>query len=177
MRSSLGYKIAIALAALGIAAAVLAFVQLNSKIKSMPRFVMPSTAAIDLPAGSSTLYLETRSVVDGTSYVVSDSLEYKCAVEPHDGVTISAASSNVSYSFGSYDGRSAFTIEATRAGKYTLTCETGAEGQHFVLASGGGVGSSIVIALLGMLAVGAATVLAIVTFVRRRRARASSPTR
>lgn len=135
---------------------------------------MPGTTTIDLESGSSTLYLETRSVVDGTAYEVPGPFEYKCAIEPRDAATISGASSNVSYSIGSHDGRSAFTIEATRAGTYTLTCDGGADGPRFVLARGGGIGSSIVMALLGFLAVAAGTVLAIVTFVRRRRARAAS---
>jgi hypothetical protein len=95
-------------------------------------------------------------------------------IAPQDGATITAASTNVSYSIGSCSGHSAFTVDATRAGTYTLTCESGAAGQHFVLARGSGIGSSIVIGVLGLLAVGAATALAIVTFVRRRRARAAS---
>lgn len=170
MRSTLGYKIAILLAVLGIAVAAYGFVQLNSKLKSMQRFVMPGTTTLELAAGSTTLWLESRSVVDGTAYESSGSLDYRCAIEPHESATIHATSSNVSYSIGSYNGHSAFDLEITTAGSYKLTCETSGD-SRFVIALGDGIGTSIVFGVLGFLVAGAAAVLAIVTFVRRRRNR------
>lgn len=170
MRSTLGYKIAILLAVVGIAVAVYGFVQLSSKLEGMQRFVMPGTATLELPAGETTLWLESRSVVDGTAYETSGSLDYRCAIEPHESAKINAASSNVSYSIGSYNGHSAFDLEIATAGSYKLTCESSGD-SRFVIALGGGVGTSIVIGVLGFVAAGAAAVLALVTFVRRRRNR------
>jgi hypothetical protein len=142
--------------------------RLPSKVEDMQRVVMPGRAEIVLPEGRSTLYAESRSVVDGKTYQAAEGFSLRCGVGSADGkqVRIESSSSTVSYSFGDHAGQNAMDVHAGAAGTYVLECE--APGQ-FVMAIGGGIGTSIAIAgVSGVVAAVGALVL-LVAWIKRRR--------
>ena len=156
------YLVAAGLIVSAVTLAVVAFTQFLSNVENMQRVVMPGTAQITLPMGASTLYLESESVVKGTSYVARD-VQPQCTMP---GVTLAANTANVEYSVGDFSGRSAFDVMVPQAGSYTLTCEAA---QPFVIAVGRGLGAWIVIAAVGLLPFAGGVIVILVVFFKRRR--------
>jgi hypothetical protein len=152
----------------GVVLAIATFVTLSSRIADMQRVVMPGRAEIVLPAGRSTLYAESQSIVDGKVYQVGENFSLRCGIGSADGTQarLESSSSTVSYSLGDYAGQNAMDVHAGAAGTYVLECE--APGT-FVMAIGGGIGTSIVLAVVGGLAAAAGALMTLVVWIKRRR--------
>jgi hypothetical protein len=144
-----------------------------STIEGMQRVVMPGKAKITLSVGTSTLYAEQRSIVDGKSYEVPGAFRYRCGLEETQRkFTFEQATGKITYSIGDYAGQNAWDIDVPDAGDYLLVCESE---QPFVMAVGRGVGSAIVVAVIGLVPflLGLAVVIYIFAL-RRKRLRAAA---
>lgn len=153
---------------------------------SMQRVVVPGAdeLALDEP-GRYTIYHESRSVMDGRVYDVADvsglTVELVSA-ETGESVPLDAPGANTTYELRGRSGRAVLTFEVGRPGAYRLSAgyPTGG-GPETVLAVGKGFGTRIAMTIAGAIAVAIGSVLlagaiAVVTFVRRRRAAQAIPT-
>ena len=157
-----------------IAAAGVGVMTLASRVREMPRVVVPGEAKVHLEAGSYTLFGESGTEIDGVVYTVQGSLSFRCAMATAGGapVPIRSASSKVQYSWGSREGRSIFEVDIPSTGDYVLTCGFDQPDQHVVFAFGQGIGAAIVgIVVPGSILGPLAIVSFLLIFVRRRRAR------
>ncbi|HLL22086.1 MAG TPA: hypothetical protein VK427_08140 [Kofleriaceae bacterium] len=154
--------------------AIVAFGSMLNTIEGMRRVVVPGRMTITLPAGTSTLYAEQRSVVGGKHYKVEGDFKYRCGIdEPARPVTLQAATAEVTYSIGDYTGRNAWDVEVREAGDYTLVCESD---RPFVMAVGRGVGSAIVVAIVGIVPFTIGLGVILLVFFRRRKQRRATTT-
>ena len=166
------YLVGAGLMVSAVAMAGIAFSSMLNRVEGMQRAVMPGTAQLTVPAGTSTLYAESESIVGGTAYKAEGPVQYRCGFEEKDRVTIQQATGQVTYTVGDFAGRNAFDIEAAEAGTYTLRCES-ENGKPFVLAMGRGVGSAIVVGVVALVPflLGLALVIAIYAMRRSQRRR------
>jgi hypothetical protein len=152
---------------------------------SMQRVVVPGSAEIALEEpGRHTIYHESRSVVDGRVYDVADvsglTVELVSA-ETGESVPLDVPGANTTYELRGRSGRGVLTFEVDRPGAYRLSAEYPAGGgPETVLAVGRGLGTRIAMTVVGAIALGLgsfllAVAIAVVTFVRRRRAAHAIP--
>ena len=166
------YLVGAGLMVSAVAMAIVAFGSMMDTIEGMPRVVVPGRVTITLPAGTSTLYAEQRSVVDGKTYEVGDKFRYRCGLdEKTRKFTFVAATGKITYSIGDYAGHNAWDIDVPEAGDYTLVCESDVP---FVMAIGQGVGSAIVVAVMGLVPFIIGLTVVIIVFVKRRKQRAAT---
>jgi hypothetical protein len=143
--------------------------------------IVPGEASVNVEEpGDFVIFYESRSVVDGRTFstgplpgmtlrLVSDSTG-----EP---VEFTEPSTTVSYDVGGRSGESIAAFAVDEPGDYTLTAvyPDGQEGSEVVLAIGSGstgaVGLALGLAGVGIILVIAGIILAVRTYVRRRRAR------
>lgn len=175
-----GYVFAGVVLVLGaIGAAAILYLGLSGL--SMQRVVVPGSAelALDEP-GRYTIYHESRSVMDGRVYDVADvsglTVELVSA-ETGESVPLDAPGANTTYELRGRSGRAVLTFDVGRPGAYRLSADYPAgDGPETVLAVGRGIGTRIAMTIAGAIAVGVgsfllAAVIAVITFVRRRRGR------
>lgn len=167
------YIVGIGLIVSAVTMAVVAFGSMRSTVAGMRRVVVPGRATITLPAGTSTLYAERRSVVDGKTYELDGEPRARCSFEAaKHQLELRAAVAEVSYSIGGYTGRNAWDVDVPEPGDYTLVCEA----EHpFVIAIGRGVGSAIVVAVVGIVPLLLGLTCVLIVFFKRRRQRAATP--
>lgn len=119
---------------------------------SLVRLVMPGERFIDLPSpGKYTIFNEYRSVVKGVVYSSSeDSISgMRCEmtdIVTNEKVPLKASSANMTYSFGSKEGRSVYDFDAGKGGTFRMNCSyqgPGREGVRTVIAIGRGFGGAI----------------------------------
>lgn len=148
MTSMAWYLVAAGLFVSGVGIAAIGASQWFSTLEGMQRIAMPGKAEIILPAGPTTLYGETQSVVEGKMFAASRELSFQCQVIGPGGapVTLVAPTARVSYSAAGYTGQNAFDLHAETAGTHTLECEAS---EPFVAAIGHGMGSWLVVGLVG----------------------------
>src|SRR5689334_7369489 len=143
-------------------------------VERMPRVVVPGSGEVTLAAGDYTAFGESESHVGDTVYRAS-SLQVRCALRAVGGpeqVALTTPSGKVSYGFAGFQGRSMFALTIPRAGTYQLLCE--GDGGPATVAFGQGIGTSIVLALLGGFGgIGGAIATLLVVRRKRRRARAA----
>ena len=173
MKSWLGYFFG---GALLVIAAAVAWVGVSSgiaTIKGMQRVAMPGTADITLPAGRSTLYVETHSRI-GDTEIDSGSGDFRlhCSAA---GLQLEKPTSKVSYAMGGYQGHNAFDVVVNTGGHFTLACSSDGD-RKFAIAIGTGVGAWIVVTVVAIIPALAGIALLIVTILRRRRARRATVT-
>src|SRR5215468_934511 len=101
-----GYIAGIVLCVAGAALGVTAGFRLYHQFVDMQRVVIPGKSTVHLPAGESTIYAESRSVIDGMTYV-STSGTLRCAARTADGtqIPIESASGSATYAVGRYAGQ------------------------------------------------------------------------
>lgn len=152
---------------IGIVVAVVSILRMVDDIEAMPRLVIPGERDVELEAGEYIVYGETKSVVDGRGISVT-SFQATCRLTGPDGadVAMETRSSTSSYALGSYKGESMFEVDVPAAGTYHLACD----GDTGVIALGGGIGKTILIAL-GAGFVGIGLGIAVFFLVRGRRKR------
>jgi hypothetical protein len=175
-----GYVFAAAVLAAGVVGfALVLFLGLSGL--SMQRVVVPGSAELTMEeAGRYTIYHESRSVVDGRVYDVTDvsglTVEIVSA-ETGESVPLDSPGANTTYELRGRSGRGVLTFEVDRPGAYRLSAEYPAGGgPETVLAVGKGIGTRIAMTVFGAIAIGIgsfllAVAIGVVTFVRRRRAR------
>jgi hypothetical protein len=166
VKSKLGYLFGGALVLFAFAVAGIAVSSAMSTMRGMQRVAMPGSAEIMLPAGPSTLYVETTSHVGDRDIDTPGDFELRCEAS---GLELHKPSSRVRYEMGGYKGHNAFDVRVENGGKFTLTCASDGN-QPFAVAIGAGVGAWIVIAVLAVIPLLGGIALLLVTFLRRRRA-------
>ena len=160
------YLVGAGLIVSAVTMAVIAYGQMMSKIEGMHRVVMPGRAEVTLPAGQSTLFAEHESVVDGKHFSIDGTFNYRCKFEQHEAAKISQSTGKVKYGLGDYAGRNVFDVDVNPAGTYTLLCESD-DNRQFVLAVGRGIGSAIVVMLVGLLPFMGGIAIFVVVAIRR----------
>ena len=153
--------------------AIIAWTQMGSRVEGLQRVVMPGSVKLTVPAGTSTLYFERESIVEGKTYSTPGTFSYQCDFSEKDNVTLRPSSGKVSYSISGFSGRNAFDVDTQVANTYTLRCSS-QNGEQFVLALGRGVGSAVVVAVVALFPFlfGLVSVIAIYSIRRRQRRRA-----
>jgi hypothetical protein len=179
------YAVAAGILLLGIAGfALVLFTRLKDLGSGLEQVVVPGETELALDAGTYTIFHEHRSVVDGRFYsapenvpglrvrVVSAASGRELPVRPPGG--------DASYSIGGRSGVAIFSVDVPEPGRYRVSGDVPGGGGPYVLALGSGFGRRLLTTILGAIAVAllsfvAALTVAIVTFVRRRRARGAAP--
>lgn len=161
------YLVAAGLFVSAIGVAAIGVTQWFSAVEGMQRFEMPGKVQIMLPMGTTTLYGESQSIVDGKAFASASELSFKCQVTGPAGVTatIDKPSSKVTYSAAGFSGQNAFDIHTDTAGPHTLECESPSP---FVAAIGTGIGTWLVVALVGGLVPAGIGVLVFVLVLLKR---------
>ena len=163
------YLIGVGLMISAVAMASVSFTSMLNTIEGMHRVVVPGRHQITLPPGTSTLYAEQRSVVDGKSYDVDGEFRYRCGIDEQERkLTFGKATGKVTYSIGDYAGHNAWDIDVVESGEYTLVCESE---KPFVMAIGRGVGSAIAVAIIGLVPFFGGLICILVVYLKRRRQR------
>ena len=154
MRSRWGYLIGLVFLLASIGWAILIGVRLIDSVDSMPRVAMPGVGEFTLPEGDIAFYAEPAPV-KARCKLVGDAGE----------VALEEPTARTSYSIGERRGQSMFNATLPKAGSYRLTCDSQA---HFEIAAGH-IGAGIVMLVIGgIVLLGIATAISVVTFVRRR---------
>lgn len=179
MKSWLGYFFGGALLVIAVAVAWVGVSSGVSTIKGMQRVAMPGDEDIVLPAGPSTLYIETHTKI-GDQVIDSGEGDFRlrCDLESPPGwrkLELIKPKSHVSYSLGGYKGHNGFDVIVGTGGKYTLHCQSDGD-RPFAIAVGTGVGAWIVVTVVAIIPALAGLALLIVTIIRRRRARRAAIT-
>lgn len=145
---------------------------------ALVQVVVPGEKHMTLEPGKYTIFHERHSVVDGRIYDAASLGGLAVAVASSDGqeVSLTPASVNSTYSFGSRTGVSAFEFTVASDGDYVVSGSyPGGSGPDTVIAVGKGFLSSLIGTIFGSLAFafvgsGIALFLALSTLFRRRRA-------
>jgi hypothetical protein len=174
-----GYVLAVLLAVVGIAVGVALIVSgirtYIDKVEGFERFPVPGSQQITLDDdGGYSIYFE-RPGLDNDDVLPSVSV----SVTGPDGapVDLDDYSSDVTYSVSGHDGRGAFTFEADEPGVYAVRAD-GSDGE---LAVGRGIGARFAGAVVAgvatlLLAPVLGAILALVTFLRRSKAKRAAAT-
>lgn len=182
MPSRKGYLVAVGVFVVGmIGFAAFLFFGLRGLGDELPRFVVPGTTELDLnQTGTYTIFHESESVVDGRVYTPADASGLYVEVvsaETGESISLDTPGASSSYTLGGRSGRAVLTFEVEEPGAYRLVAGyPDGSGPETVLAVGHGFGRRLFMTVAGSIAIafgsaGIALVIAVVTFVRRRRAR------
>ena len=163
MTSRRGYLYALIVLAAGLGTLALMILRMKGQVDDLTRIAVPGTSELSLPAGESIGYGEPSPDAIGDV-----SFSARCNAVAADGskVELGTPTAKVTYALGSHQGVSILSINAEHAGKVTLTCTAT---EPFILAVGGGVGTSILIGVLaGVGGFFGALTIAVLTWVKRR---------
>jgi hypothetical protein len=167
--SRLWYLVALVPIAIGVIVVVKNVRGLFDDIEHMQRVVVPGERTLKLDAGDYVIYGETKSRVDGVSYI-NESFNVRCALSAADGTAIKLESKTGSsqYTLAGYEGHSMFDVSIPKAGDYHFACE--GDSKAAVLAFGHGIGMTLVVTILagvfGLLLSGGVFLL---VFLKRRK--------
>ena len=173
MPSALGYVVAGLLALAAIAGGILLIVfgirSYIDKVEGFDRFTAPGSEEVDLGEGGHSIYFERPGLDD-----VDPLPPVSVSVTAPDGdlVPLDRYDADVSYEVSGHDGRGVFTFDADVPGRYLVR----ADGSGGVVAVGRGIGARFagsVVAGVGLLLLAPllGAILAVVTFLRRSRAK------
>ena len=173
MPSIVGYVAAVLLALLGIVAGIALIVSgvrtYIDKVEGFERFPAPGSEEIALDDGGYSIYFERPGLDDDDPFP-----PISVAVTDPEGepVELERYDTDVSYSVSGHDGRGAWTFDADDEGTFQVQ----ADGSGGEVAVGRGIGARFagaVVAGVGtlLLAPVLAAVVALVTFLRRSRAK------
>ncbi len=145
------------------------------------RVVVPGSKEIVLDEpGKYTIYLESRSVVDGKVYERSGSVDglicSLLSIEDEQYIKLNNSTMNSSYTMPNHEGRSIFSFEINTPGKYRLKgwFEDEEDSNKVVLAVGKGFGTKLATTILSSIGIIFGSIflslgLFIFTFIKRRR--------
>lgn len=157
-----------------IAILVMSLPKMNDGLEQI---VVPGEQQLTLEPGSHTVFLETRSVVNGHTYAADDVSGLTVRVTGADGtpVTVSPPVGTANYSLNGRVGHAVNTFEITRGGTYTVAADYGeGTGPQTVIAVGQGfLGTlmSAVFSSFAALAVGGLAAIGVMVWVLIRRRR------
>ncbi len=157
MRSRWGYLIALVLFAAAVGWVILIGVRLSDSVDALPRAAMPGVGALTVPAGDITFYAEPGRI-SARCKLVGDAGEVK----------LERPSGRTSYTIGGRSGASIFTATLPTDGNYRMTCTSDS---HFDMAAGHVGGNIVLLIIGGIVLLGGAVAMFVVTFVRRRSAK------
>lgn len=182
--SRAGYVVAAAIALLGVivgvAGIVVGFRSLSDQVDAFQRVSVPGSGTVTFgAAGDLTIYYEARGASQSDGGTPVPPLQIRMVRQPGgDPLPIQDYGGSVNYSVGGHEGTAVATVRVDRPGTYELTGAANLPAGTARLAVGKSLGGVLARTLLPMLvifvALGGAAVLAIVTAVRRRRARAGT---
>lgn len=114
------------------------------KVEGMTRVAVPGEHRVQLDAGSYIGFLEAQSEVDGQ--VIAGNVSVRCGMADASGtpLKLERPSTETTYSFGGFAGKSMLEVTIPSAGEYLVACQGEGSG---ALAFGSGVGSLIVLAV------------------------------
>ncbi|NIQ37433.1 MAG: hypothetical protein GTN81_02415 [Proteobacteria bacterium] len=149
---------------------------------SLAQLVVPGQYDITLSdVGMYTIFYEYQSVIGSKIYAARQHLSgLRCALVSKDTgerIRLSGTSMNATYSFGNRSGVSVLSFAITRPGSYEFSAwyPAGLQGPEVVLTIGRGFTKNLVTTILGGLSIlfgsfAAATIIALMTFLKRRKA-------
>lgn len=174
------YWVALLVFVAGAAWLVLGLVLLNGRIDSFQRVAVPGSGEVSLDhSGDYVIYYEGPGAAEGN--VPAFDVTVTPAAAPAAAQSLDAYSGELTYSFGSREGRAVLTLEVAQPGTFVIeaTDAPGVAGGSS-LAVGSSIGGDIVrivvpSAIAMVAAVGGAIVIAIVRHSRAKRARSLAP--
>jgi hypothetical protein len=183
------YAIALVVFIAGAAAAgVIVYTRLNGLARELVQVIVPGEADVTFrQPGTYTIYFEHESVVNGQVYRTAGDiagLVVRLSSSNGDPINLVPPSFSSNYSIAGRSGEAVLTGTIDEPGQYHLSAayDDARNQPRAVLAIGLGVPTKIITAILIALGIGfcaflAAVLIAVVTFVKRRRAirRASAP--
>jgi hypothetical protein len=182
VKSRLGYVLAAICLTAGTSIAIWLAMSAYARLQNaLTRVVVPGAIVLTLDeAGRYTIYHEPESVVDGQLYAAPNIAGLHVAVTGEDGKAVAVATPWISgsYAIGSHSGKSVWAFEIPAPGRYRLTAgySAGQTEPQTVLAVGRdffGRALATIFGAIGSVFAGfvAALVLALTTYLRRRRLR------
>jgi len=155
----------------------------------LTQIVVPGEKDLTLmPKLNYTIFLETKSVVDGRIYSTTESLSgLTCVVTSHlsgNEIETRRATVNTTYSVGGRAGRSVLEFVTEEAGVYHIVCDynEGSQGPQAVLAVGSGVTERVFSTVIKSLAslfgggiLGGAIIVTVVILRERAKKRLTRP--
>jgi len=169
------YVVALLIFVAGVAWIVLGLVQLSSRIDSFQRVALPGSGEVSLDhSGGYVIYYEGAGAADGN--IPNFNVTVTPVAPPAAVQGLTAYTANVTYTFGSREGRAVLSLEIAQPGRFQI------EANDAPVVAGGSslaVGGSVAGGILGIVlpsvvamvaAVGGAIVIAIVRHSRARRA-------
>ncbi|GAW41274.1 hypothetical protein SH203_01678 [Brevundimonas sp. SH203] len=172
------YLLALIPAICGAAAMVILLVtKLTTMDDGLQQIVVPGARELTLAPGDYTVFLETRSVVDGRLYVVDDVSGLAVKVEAADGAPVATHTpgGSSSYTLGGRQGQSFQAFRIDRPGAYRVSADyVGGAGPQTVIAIGKGFVAGLfglVLSALGAMFGGMALSVAAVIWVAWSRRR------
>ena len=177
------YGLAVLVVLVGIVLfAVILFSGIASTTRGLTQVVVPGQRTIDFEkAGNYTIFYEYQSTYDNRVYATDENLSgLECVVvdaRSEERVPLSPPATASNYSFGGRSGRSIFVFTVERPGPYEIQAyyAEGHFGPEVILAVGTDVTMKLIGTIFGGIAIMfvsviLAAVIAIVTFVKRRKA-------
>lgn len=137
----------------GIMGVILA-TQLPKMNDGLQQIVVPGERELTLEPGTHTVFLETRSVVDGRAYAVDEVPGLQVRVEGADGapVNLSDPAASSTYSLGGRQGHSISAFRIDRAGTYRVGADYGeGDGPQAVIAVGQGFVGRLLVSIFASL--------------------------
>jgi hypothetical protein len=182
MPGRIWYVIALVVFVAGVAAAgVFVYLRLNNLAKELVQVIVPGEADLTFSQpGTYTIYFEPESVVNGQVYRTAGDiagLVVRLTSSDGDPISLTAPSFSSNYSIAGRSGEAVLTGTIEEPGQYHLTAAyaDARNEPQAVLAIGLGVPTKLITAIFITLGIGicsflVAVLVAIVTFVKRRRA-------
>lgn len=175
------YLVALLPMILGFAAmGVILATQLPKMNDGLQQVVVPGAHELTLEPGMHTVFLETRSVVDGRAYAIDAVPGLQVRVEDADGapIALSDPAASSTYSLGGREGHSISAFMIDRAGTYRVGADYGETGgPQAVIAVGQGFVGRLLVAIfssLGAVFAGLALTVGLLIWIYVSRHRAKS---
>jgi hypothetical protein len=156
------YVLAVVFAGIGVAGfGLILWNGLSHLTGALTQVVVPGHIDLALRApGTYTVFYESESVLNGHSYSTPESVsmsDLTCSVtsrESDEYILLQKPSASVTYTLGGRSGKSVLQFHTSKAGHFRLSCRYPEEkrGPDVVIAVGRGVGTRILITVLGGLA-------------------------
>ena len=167
------YLVALLVFVAGVAWVVLGLVQLNSRIDSFQRVALPGSGEVSLDhSGGYVIYYEGAGAADGN--IPNFNVTVTPVAPPAAVQSLSAYSGNVTYTFGSQEGRAVLSLDIAQPGRFQIEADDApviAGGSSLAVGGSiaGGIVGILVPSLVAMLAAVAGAI--VIAIVRRSRAR------
>lgn len=162
--------------------AVFLFLMLGGISQGLTQLILPGSHQLSLDrTGQYTVYYEYQSVVGNRVFSTPEALPgIECRLTDSGGnpVALSPSGTSISFSSGGRSGFSVLEFDIAEPGRYVFSGDypAGTSGPDVVFSIGQGLGTRILVTVLGALGIVfgciiAAAAIALITFLKRRAAR------